>query len=140
MKTRTKNKINKRLGYKRYDNYCAHLHANLAIKKFQKIMTERDCNYISIVSSFTDFYKHQFILANDYHMKEKDKNKVKLFVFEVTDFKSGNPTSTNKGYIFYKVIREYFQYNDFIDVRGTLTYIDKYYKSHNKGDNYEKAC
>ena len=140
MKTRTKNKINKRLGYKRYDNYCAHLHANVAIKKFQEIISTRDFNYISIVSSFTDFYTHQFILANDYHMKEKDKNKVKLFVFEVTDLKSGNYTSTNKGYIFYKVIREYFQYNEAIDVCGTLTYIDKYYKSHHKGDNYEKTC
>lgn len=109
MKKRTKKKIKKRYGYKRYDNYLLYLNAQKAIKTIQSIIDNDTSDLISIHSVFGKTYKHKIITKGFYGSNSMRYSiGISVYINEVKSFKEMDKYIYSKrGELFYNIIRNH---------------------------------
>lgn len=114
MKKRIKNKLKKRSGYKRYDNYRLYLNAQKAIKSIQSIIDNDTSDLISIYSVFEKVYKHK-VITNKFYGSNSMRYSIgiSIYIHEVKSFKEMDKYIYSKrGELFYNIIRNHIFMTD----------------------------
>ena len=120
MKKRTKKKLKKRSGYKRYDNYQLYLNAQKVIRTIQSLIDNDMSTLIMIHSTFGNDYKHKISTSREHNNCNPIRNYIgiSIYVYEVKSFKEMDKYIYSKrGELFYNIIRKHIfvtDYNVFI--------------------------
>ena len=119
MKKRVKKKLEKRSGYKRYDNYQLYLNAQKVIRTIQGIIDNSMSDLITIHSVFKKNYKHKIGIKGFYGSNSMRYSiGISIYINEVNSFKEMDKYIYSKrGELFYNIIKKHIfvtDYNVFI--------------------------